>query len=511
MAKRTEEQGRTILVVDDDKDVRVFFERVVGSFETKLRLLLAEDLASARTLLDGNEVVLAFIDKVLPDGDGVEFCRELVGRSDFAAYVITGSGSTADCLAALEFGVAEYIPKPLHVSVIRDKIRRHVMVNEADRPVGEAMGRRAVSIEPTFHLVGESAAMIEVAVAVQRIAKTDATALVVGESGTGKEIVAKQIHQLSPRKEKKFVGVNCGAIPRELIESELFGHEKGAFTDAKSQRVGLFEEAQGGTIFLDEISSTSLDFQVKLLRVLQEGRMRRLGSNREIALDVRVIAASNKRMGDEIRAGNFREDLYFRLKGAEIFLPRLSERQKDILPLARHFGDCAARKLNKIIHFSDAVVSALAKYSWPGNVRELESVIDYAVPRCNGTVLLSDLPESLREAIGERARPTSPLVSRVEDVKPFYQLNHEYALAVLQLCEGNKSQAADLLDCNRKWLIKVEKREAAGEYCDKRSYALFGKARNGGADDGFCPQCGSKQPFAGMDSEAEEPVEMLSS
>jgi DNA-binding NtrC family response regulator len=265
----------------------------------------------------------------------------------------------------------------------------------------------------------------------------------------------------------------------------------------------LFEEAQGGTIFLDEISSTSLDFQVKLLRVLQEGRMRRLGSNREIALDVRVIAASNKRIDDEIRAGNFREDLYFRLKGAEIVLPPLTQRPKDILPLARHFGDSAARKLNKIIHFSDAVVSALGRYSWPGNVRELESVVDYAVPRCNGTVLLSDLPESLREAVGE-PRPTSPLVSRIADVKPLPQLNHEYALAVLALCDGNKTEAARLLGCNRKWLIKVEKHEAAGEYCDPRSYALFGKARSVGADDGLCPQCGSKQPVVDIVSSEME-------
>lgn len=476
--------GRTILVVDDDNDIRTLFERAVRTFETELELLTAEDLRSARRILDEHPVVLAFVDKNLPDGDGVELCRELVGRPDFAAYVITGSGSSADCMAALEFGVTDYLPKPLHVETIRDKIRRHVMVSEADRPVGEAMGRRAISIESEFHLVGESSEMIAIAGAVQRIAKTDLTALVIGESGTGKEIVAKQIHQLSPRREKKFVGVNCAAIPSNLIESELFGHERGAFTDAKSQRVGLFEEAQGGTIFLDEITSTSADFQVKLLRVLQEEKLRRLGSNREIALDVRVIAASNKKMDEEIRSGNFREDLYFRLNGAEIVLSRLRDRDKDIMPLARHFGDRAARRLGRIVYFSEAVVVAFMRYAWPGNVRELESVVGYSIARCNGTILLSDLPTSLRESIGESPVPLPMSVTRLEDVMALPQLIDRYALDVLSLCGGNKTEAAAKLNVDRKWLMALEKRAETGEV-SKYSYVLAGKAHRNrsGADE----------------------------
>jgi DNA-binding NtrC family response regulator len=474
---------RTVLVIDDDEGVRTFFRRAVKTFETRVELLTAENLAEARTILAEQPVVLAFVDKCLPDGDGVEFCRELVGRPDFAAYVITGTGSNADCIGALEFGVLDYIPKPLRLEGIRDKIRRHIPVDDADRPSGVAMGRRASSIaSDQFQLVGESAAMIQVAVAVHRIAKTDLSALIIGESGTGKEVVAKQIHQLSSRRDKKFVAVNCAAVPDNLIESELFGHEKGAFTDAKFQRVGLFEEAQGGTIFLDEITSTSLDFQVKLLRVLQEGKLRRVGANREISLNVRVIAASNKRMDEEIKAGRFREDLYFRIKGAEIELPRLAEREKDVLVLACYFGDRFARQLNKVVYFSEAVVDALNNYSWPGNVRELESVVEYALSRCNGTVLLSDLPIDVRQAAGEKASVRLPVfVNRTEDIVSLPVLIHYYSLHVLSLCEDNKTVAADKLGCNRKWLLDLLARDARGEM-SMHAHELVAKShKNNGA------------------------------
>jgi two-component system response regulator HydG len=273
------------------------------------------------------------------------------------------------------------------------------------------------------------------------------------------------------------VAVNCAAIPNNLIEAELFGHEKGAFTDARAQRAGLFEEAQGGTIFLDEITSTTLDFQVKLLRVLQEEKIRRVGANKEIDLDVRVIAASNKNLEDEIRAGSFREDLYFRLKGMEIFLPRLAEREKDIIALARHFADRAARREKKQVYFSEGVIQALNQYSWPGNVRELESVIEYAIPRCNGTVLLSDLPDFLREAIGQKHTPSRIFsIKKVEELRPLAEIVDLYAVHSLDVCDGNKSLAAEKLGCDRKFFYKAQERIASGE-TDPLSYFRVGVGR----------------------------------
>jgi two-component system response regulator HydG len=449
----------TVLVVDDDRDVRTFFERVVGGLGAEIELLTAEDLGQARTLIASSQVALAFVDKGLPDGDGVDFCRELLERSSLAAYVITGSGSSVDCLAALQSGVQGYIPKPFAIQTIRDVIRRHVLVSEEDSPVGEPVGKRMAVVESDYHIIGESPQMIEIAAAIQRIAQTDAAVVVSGLSGTGKEVIAKQIHLLSKRRGQKFVAVNCGAIPAELIESELFGHEKGAFTDARNQRIGLFEEADGGTIFLDEIVSTPTDFQVKLLRVLQEGVVRRLGSNREISLDVRVIAASNRELETEIREGRFREDLYFRLKGAEIHLPPLRDRRKDIMPLARHFGDRAAARNGKTVHFSRAVVDALENYYWPGNVRQLESVIEYAIARCNETMLTSDLPREVREFFGETSGFEPPLVTRREDVVSLSSFMDRYAADVLRLYSGNKSQAANALDIDRKWFIAFEDRQ----------------------------------------------------
>ena len=466
----------TILVVDDDKDVRVYFQRVVKALGADIKLSTVESLAGARAVLDKSEsMVLAFIDKCLPDGDGVEFCRELVGREGFAAYVITGSGSSADCFAALEFGVAGYLPKPFDVQTIRDVIRRHVLVNESDRQIGEPMGKKAVSIQSEYQIQGESSAIIEVAVAVQRVSKTDVTVLISGASGTGKEVVAKQIHQLSTRRDKKFVAVNCGAIPETLIESELFGYEKGAFTDAKAQRIGLFEEANGGTIFLDEINSMPVDIQVKLLRVLQERKLRRIGKNQEIDLDVRVIAASNRSLGGEVEAKTFREDLYFRLKGAEIYLPPLVERSRDVMPLAKYFAERVARRLSQVVYFSSGVVSVLEQYSWPGNVRELESAIEYAVARCNGTILVSDLPSDLRKFAGEGEERLPALISRIEDAVALPNLIDRYAADVLRLCAGNKTLAAAKLGVDRKWIMRLEERLTTGKR-QGRTHSFLGRS-----------------------------------
>jgi DNA-binding NtrC family response regulator len=242
-------------------------------------------------------------------------------------------------------------------------------------------------------------------------------------------------------------------MPQELIESTLFGHMRGAFTGAITDRKGVFEEADGGTIFLDEITETTAAFQVKLLRVLQEHRVTRVGSNQEIKLDVRVIASSNRNVVDEVAAGHFREDLYFRLKGSEIFLPPLKDRREDVMPLALHFAGITARKTGRKVAFSTAVIAALKAYDWPGNVRELESAIDSAVQRCNGIVLLSDLPRDLRAIVGDlnenEVAVMGALVGNTEEMQTMEEVEDAHMQRVLRHCNGNKTQAAKMLGLDR--------------------------------------------------------------
>jgi transcriptional regulator with PAS, ATPase and Fis domain len=279
-----------------------------------------------------------------------------------------------------------------------------------------------------------------------------------GRSGTGKEVIARSIHEMSERSGRKFVAVNCGAMPQELIESALFGHVKGAFTGATMDRKGIFEDADGGTVFLDEITETTAAFQVKLLRVLQEHCITRVGSNQEIKLDVRVIASSNRNVLDEVAGGRFREDLYFRLKGSEIFLPPLKDRRDDIIPLALHFAGMTADKIERKISVSMGVLEALKGYEWPGNVRELESCMDSAVQRCNGMVLLSDLPRDMRIVVGDLHGDEGPVVGTPEEVLSVKELADAHILQVLRQCNGNQSKAAKLLHIDRTELGRKIKR-----------------------------------------------------
>ena len=316
-------------------------------------------------------------------------------------------------------------------------------------------------------LIGNSSVMIRVALEIGEIAKMTRPVFITGKSGTGKEVVAQKIHEMSSRAGRKFVAVNCGAMPQELIESTLFGHMRGAFTGAITDRKGVFEEADGGTIFLDEITETTATFQVKLLRVLQEHRITRVGSNQEIKLDVRVIASSNRNVVDEVAAGHFREDLYFRLKGSEIFLPPLKDRREDVMPLAFHFAGITARKTGRKVAFSTAVIAALKAYDWPGNVRELESAIDSAVQRCNGIVLLSDLPRDLRAIVGDltenEVAVVGALVGNTEEMQTMEEVEDAHMQRVLRHCNGNKTQAARMLGLDR---------SAFGKKCREKGWGL---------------------------------------
>jgi DNA-binding NtrC family response regulator len=284
--------------------------------------------------------------------------------------------------------------------------------------------------------------------------------LLTGESGTGKEVVASALHQRSRRSTQPFVAVNCGAIPGELIEAELFGHVKGSFTGADRDRIGLWEEADGGTVFLDEITETTPAFQVKLLRAVQEGEIRRVGSNQTVKVDVRVVAASNRDVEQEVEAGRFRKDLFYRLNAVSIVLPPLRERREDILPLAQTFA-ARVHTLSPTVKFSSDALSVLERYSWPGNVRELENAIVRAAAMCDGMIRLQDLPERVRTNETGVGTPLSGENTANADEHEWSTLavvEGRYVARVLERTGGNKQAAARMLDIDRKTLDRMIKR-----------------------------------------------------
>jgi len=294
---------------------------------------------------------------------------------------------------------------------------------------------------------------------VGRVAATNLPVLLTGESGTGKELVAAALHQRSGRADKAFVAVNCGAIPAELIESELFGHTKGSFTGADRDRRGLWEEADGGTVFLDEITETTLSFQVKLLRVLQQREIRRVGSNQTRRVDVRVLAASNRDVEAEVRAGRFRNDLFYRLNAVSIALPPLRDRREDIPPLAQVFAD-RVYSLNPTVRFSPEAVTLLERYPWPGNIRELENAVVRAAAMCDGIIRVQDLPERIREY---RAEPGPTNLEEIADASEqewpqLSEIEGRYVARVLQYTHGNKQAASRVLGVDRKTLDRMIKR-----------------------------------------------------
>jgi transcriptional regulator with GAF, ATPase, and Fis domain len=311
-----------------------------------------------------------------------------------------------------------------------------------------------------IELVGRSTAFVGVMKLVGRVAPKNLPVLITGESGTGKEVVARAVHQRSPRAAQTFVAVNCGAIPSELIESELFGHTKGAFTGAHVDRRGLWEEADGGTIFLDEITETTLAFQVKLLRALQEGEIRRVGSNQTVHVDVRVIAATNRDPEEEVRAGRFRQDLFYRLNAITLYLPPLRERREDIMPLARHFAKRLAAPDARQVSFSREAIELLETYQWPGNIRELENAIVRAAALCDQIVRPEDLPERIRTC----ARPVQPALAprdeatTEESIPSLAELERRHVVHVLRRTGNNKQAAARILGIDRTTLQRIIKR-----------------------------------------------------
>jgi two-component system response regulator AtoC len=446
------------LVIDDEQSVRDFVCTVLendGWIVTR-----AASAEEAFELLKQGNWPIVFCDVMLGGADGFAVLRRFKeDLPETKVVLMTGHGDAAGALDATAFGAYDYLLKPFGVEDLQS-LSAALHDQLTSRPRRVALGTRVAAHRSDIDLVGRSHAFIEVMKQVGRVAATTLPVFLTGESGTGKELVASTLHRRSGRADKTFVAVNCGAIPAELIESELFGHVKGSFTGADRDRRGLWEEANDGTVFLDEITETSLSFQVKLLRVLQEGEVRRVGSNQTQRVNARVIASSNRDVEAEVKAGRFREDLYYRLNAVSIMLPPLRERRDDIPPLAQTFAD-RVYSLSPSVRFSSEALELLQKYPWPGNIRELENAVVRAAAMCDGLIRVQDLPERIRKFPGQTQALTRSDVIQPQEVEtwpPLSEIEGRYVARVLAHTRGNKQAASRVLEVDRKTLDRMLKR-----------------------------------------------------
>jgi DNA-binding NtrC family response regulator len=379
---------------------------------------------------------------------------------DTPVVLMTAHSSGVGALDATTLGAYDYLSKPFGVDdleLLSQSIREHLAARKAPPSVGGE--KSSYSYVSDIDMVGRSKAFIDVMKVVGRVAGTDLSVLVTGESGTGKEMIALALHRRSRRSKGPFVAVNCGAIPADLIESEMFGHVKGSFTGAHVDRPGLWEKAHGGTVLLDEITETTPAFQVKLLRALQEGEIRRVGSNETQRVDVRVIAASNRDLKQEMEMGRFRPDLFYRLNAVAIHLPPLRDRRDDIMPLAKGFAkqDGSA---DSSASFSPESRDLLERYSWPGNIRELENAVVRAVALCRGVVHPQDLPEHIRlyEVASDASGLEITQTVEPQTWKTLAEVEADHVRRVLAHTKGNKQAAVRLLDIDRKTIERMIKR-----------------------------------------------------
>ncbi len=441
-----------VLLVDDDVSLCETID--IGLRRRDCEVAWRTSAGEALDLLRTDEFDAVVTDLHMQGVHGIELCGRIVdNRSDVPVIVLTAFGSLESAISAIRAGAYDFINKPVEIDVLAIAVHRaagHKHLREEVKRLRIETGRL-----PRFdELVGQSHAMRTVYDLVERVAASDATVLISGESGTGKELVARAIHSRSRRKGGPFVAINCAAMPEALLESELFGHSRGAFTDAKTAEPGLFSRANKGTIFLDEIGDMPLALQPKLLRVLQERTVRPVGGRDEITIDVRVIAATNRDLESAIDEGRFREDLYYRVNVVHIPLPPLRARVGDILPIAQHFlGYFAARADRKIVGISPAAADKLVGYAWPGNVRELQNCMDRAVALTRfEQIAVDDLPEKIR-----LYRRSHVLVASDDpsELVPLEEVERRYIRRVMEAVSGNKTAASRILGIERKRLYRM--------------------------------------------------------
>jgi DNA-binding NtrC family response regulator len=440
----------SILVVDDAPDTLELLQR---NLEPRgYQVFTAPNAMEAIKILETTGVDLVITDLKMPGASGIELIRHIRENfRDIEVMMITGYPTIETAVKAVKSGAEEYLTKPFTDTELFSAVERvfeKIHVRRATHPPWHR------SQKSPHGLIGESEAMQKVFRAIAKAASTSATTLITGESGTGKELVARAIHYNSPRNSAPFVPVNCGAIPGELLESELFGHIKGAFTGATETRAGFFQTADGGTIFLDEVSETSLSMQVKLLRVLQDKEFNMVGSPRPGKVDVRILASTNKDLLHLVEKGLFREDLFFRLNVITIEIPPLRERGEDIFLLMQYFATKFAEESGKPnLHFSENALSVLRNYHWPGNVRELENVIQRLVVMTEGDLIeVPDLPSLMRFSALQKTGLTRTLI----------EVEAEYIRNVLTSVGGNKTRAAEILGIDRKTLREKLSKEMKG-------------------------------------------------
>ena len=441
---------RNVLVVDDDLEMRALLRDVLEGHG--YTVTLASNGQEALASLRDREYPVVLTDLRMKGMQGIELLTQIKQSwADTNVILMTAFGSVETAIQAMKQGAYDYLMKP---------VKNDDLLRATERGFREALLRseinrlrREVGKEFSFNqILGKSKPMREVFELIRRVANSPTNILITGESGTGKELVAKAIHYNSDRKDAPFVPINCAAIPDQLLESELFGHMRGSFTDAKGDKHGLFEEAHKGTLFLDEISELPITLQAKLLRAIQEKEIRRIGATKPISVDVRIIAATNLHLAEEVKAKRFREDLYYRLNVIEVKLPPLRDRREDIPLLVDGFlKKCGEARGKEVKGVTESALAMLMDYMWPGNVRELENVVERAVTLSRrDKIMPDDLPPSVQGALGDRR----VLGEAAEKTLPLHKIEKEYIKKILEKTGGNKYQAAQVLGIDRKTLYR---------------------------------------------------------
>ena len=441
-----------VLIVDDDAEMCRMLE--VRLEKRGFDAAWVTSGAAALTELKSAEYDVVVTDLNLGGLDGIGLCQRIVENyPDVPVVVLTAFGSLDTAIAAIRVGAYDFINKPVEVEVLEIALRRAITHR---RTQDEVKRLRELVRSPTQYerLLGASDAIKKVFQMIERIAATDASVLVTGESGTGKELVARALHANSPRADGPFVAVSCAALPEALLESELFGHSRGAFTDARATRAGLFVRAHGGTLLLDEIGDMPLGLQPKLLRVLQDRAVRPVGSDAEQPVDVRIISATHRDLESAVEDQEFREDLYYRLNVIRIHLPPLRDRGSDVLLLAQHFVECHAAGTGKCVRgISAAAAERLLGHDWPGNVRELQNCMERAVALTEyDKIQVGDLPEAIRRRARLDASPSSG--DDPAQLVPLEEVERRHVIRVLKAVGGNKTAAAQILKVDRKTLYR---------------------------------------------------------
>jgi two-component system response regulator PilR (NtrC family) len=427
------------LVVDDEPDIRELLELTLGRMNIETRS--AADLKHAHALLAKERFDVCLTDMRLPDGNGIDLVRHIQQHDlNLPIAVITAYGNMESAVEALKAGAFDFVSKPVDLQVLRNLIGS-VLKLTGNYPERDRRSRDT--------LLGESQVMCTIRSTVEKLSRSQAPVYISGESGTGKELVAKLIHTKGPRSDCPFVPVNCGAIPTELMESEFFGHKKGSFTGAFSDKDGLFQIAAGGTLFLDEIAELPLHMQVKLLRAIQEKAVRPVGAQQEIPTDVRILSATHKNLGQLVESGQFRQDLYYRLNVIELQVPSVRERREDIPMLAEHFLKQLARRDEIPYRIADDALKALSQYPFPGNVRELENILERATTLCEGSLISSSdlqLPHTPMADNDQREEATPELEPGALTLDSYMDsIEKEALLKALEQTRYNKTAAARLL------------------------------------------------------------------